>query len=115
MKPLTLLLTAILLSAPALAQQQSTNTATPSVVKKRTPSLTLEGKGQVFKSQAELDEEARDARWAAIRADLQDKEDARDADEQRRQDDNAEARRVIDSRLPHHKAPRRPSPFRLRH
>lgn len=113
MKPMILILSATLLSAPALAQQTTTPTAAKSpVVKKRTPSLTLEGPGQVFKSTEELE---RDDLWTAAINELNEKEAELQANTQRRQEDRDEARRLAESRLVHHKAAHRPSPFRRRH
>lgn len=112
MKILTLALAAMILSAPALAQQSTSSSPSPPVVKKRTPSLTLEGGNHTLPSQAELDRE--EAKVDLVKG-MKELDEQLDADEQHRQENNAEARRLIDSRIIHRKAPRRVSPFRLKH
>lgn len=114
MKVKYLILSATLLSAPALAQQtkETTTPTAPPVVKKRTPSLTMEGPGQQYAAPADA---AREARWAALIDGMKALDVQFDAEEQRRLEDDNEANRLMDSRLRHHKAPRRASPFRLKH
>ena len=97
---------------PPVAAPVPVAAATPvAPAKKRTPSMTAEGSGQVFKSASEIAREERDARWKESR----DAQDAASEQAEKELDDELYAlqEKILSRNPTHHKARRRASPFKL--